>query len=297
MSIRQEYFEYLDHLGRTVTLREFFENDQSPDMVALRHDVDHDMDVALEMAYWEAQRGVRSTYYVLHTADYWKEPQFSDKCLQLQDYGHEVGLHVNILTEWMGGGSEAPAEELKKLLTPLRDDGVRIDGVAPHGDRLCYDRQFINYWCFSELRPEHPAVAESGLSAEGIPAESEQYAIAYPASGQLVRPDGKTFDLWSISMNEIGIAYDAVHVRMDSYYTDTGGGWNRSPDPRQRDLGSGRHQVLVHPVHWREPQRAVFFLSTARSGSKWLVNLLDQATPLTARHEFSLNHRFADGHR
>jgi hypothetical protein len=36
----------------------------------------------------------------------------------------------------------------------------------------------------------------------------------------------------------------------------------------------------------------IFFLSTARSGSKWLASILDQASPLTARHEFSLNHRY-----
>jgi hypothetical protein len=295
MSIQPEYFEYLDHFGQTVTLRRFVEDDRTPDMVALRHDVDYDLDLALEMAYWEAERKIRASYYLLHTADYWNDPHLRDKCLQLQDFGHEVGLHLNILTEWMSGKTDDPASSLKQIIRPLQEAGVQICGVSSHGDRLCYEKGYINYWCFSELRPDDPATAESGLSAEGTIAEGEQYSIAYPESHQLVRADGKAFNLWSVSMAELGIAYEAARLPCDAYYTDSGGEWSRTKDPKGENLSKGRHQVLMHPVHWRGPQRVYFFLSTARSGSKWLINILDKATPLTARHEFSLNHIFKDG--
>ena len=58
MSVRQDYFEYLAHFGHTVTVRELADAPGQPDMVALRHDVDHDLDVALEMAYWERWSGL-----------------------------------------------------------------------------------------------------------------------------------------------------------------------------------------------------------------------------------------------
>ena len=295
MSIRSDYFKYLTHLGKTVTVRELFENPYVPDMIALRHDVDYDLDLAIEMSYWERESGIRSTYFLLHSAPYWNDLRFIEKCLQIQDFGHEIGLHLNILAEWMRCKVDNLASYLERLLASLRKSGIRVTGVSAHGDRLCYERQFVNYWCFSELRPSDPVIAESGISAEGIPVKEENFQIRYPESHRITRGDDNVFDLWSISMKGLGFDYDATHVPYDSYYTDSGGRWHRSPDPGNHILTSGRHQILMHPIYWRGPQKIYFFLSAARSGSKWLANFLEQATPLRARHEFTLNHRFVEG--
>ena len=295
MSISPDYFKYLNHFGKTVTVRELFENKYTPNMLALRHDVDHNLDLALEMSYWEKERGISSSYFLLHSADYWNDSQFIEKCLQIQDFGHEVGLHLNILAEWMRNKADNLSLCLEKTIAPLREAGVRLSGVSTHGDRLCYERQFINYWCFSELRPLNPVMTESGICAEGIAIKEENFQIKYPESHSLVRADGHIFELWSISMKSLGIDYCANHVLYDAYYTDSGGGWYRSSDPMKQTLTSGRYQVLMHPINWRGPQKIYFFLSTARSGSKWLTNFLKQATPLVAQHEFTLNHRFRGG--
>ena len=95
-------------------------------------------------------------------------------------------------------------------------------------------------------------------------------------------------------MEELGLSYDAMHTSYNGYYTDSGGSWNRSQDPLEVNLSEGRQQILVHPEHWRGPQKYFFFLSTARSGSKWLANFLNTATSVHAVHEFTLNHRFKD---
>ena len=295
MSISPEYFKYLNHFGKTVTVREFFENAHAPDMIALRHDVDHNLDLALEMSYWEKERGIRSSYFLLHSAVYWNDSRFVEKCLQIQDFGHEVGLHLNILTEWMIGKIDDLSLFLEKLIAPIRKAGVRLSGISTHGDRLCYERQFVNYWCFSELRPHDPVKTESGICAEGIFVKEEKFQIRYPSAHRLVHKDGRYFDLWSISMKTLGIDYEASHVPYDSYYTDTGGGWYRSTNPLKNTLTAGRHQILMHPINWRGQQKIYFFLSTARSGSKWLANFLKQATPLKAQHEFTLNHRYRAG--
>ena len=147
---------------------------------------------------------------------------------------------------------------LEKVIAPLRKAGVRLSGVSSHGDRLCYKRQFINYWCFSELRQPDPATAESGICAEGIDVKEEKFQIRYPSSHRLVRADGHIFELWSISMKSLGIDYCANHVLYDAYYTDSGGGWYRSSDPMKHTLTSGRHQVLMHPIYWRGPQKSTF---------------------------------------
>lgn len=295
VSLSPLYFEYLEHFGATVTVREFLQQPDVPNLVALRHDVDHDLDLALEMAYWEHQRGIRSTYYLLHSAPYWRDARLLDKGLQLQDFGHEVGLHLNVLTEWFQGRIADVAQALAQLLQTLRTGGIQVTGVSAHGDRMCYEHQFSNGWCFSEFRHPDPAAAQAGMSAEDIPVADPKFQLRYPENHHLVRPDGARFDLWSISMGELGIEYMASRVGWDAYFTDSGGNWKRSPDPLKCDLRTGRHQVLIHPIYWRGPQRIYFFLSTARSGSKWLVNLLDRATPLRAQHEFMLNHRYQNG--
>jgi len=294
MSIRSEYSEYLEHFGNTVTLNEFAANVDEPNLLALRHDVDHDMDLAMEMAFWEKEKGFRSTFYLLHTADYWNDPQFIDKALQIQDFGHEIGLHVSVLSEWMRGNLNDAYEELKKILDQLRQSELKISGISTHGDPLCYQKQFINYWCFAELKPDDPVHAESGLSAEGIAAENEKHRILYPMSHCLIREDGRDFPLWSIPMEELGLSYETVHVSYDAYYTDSHGKWHRSQDPLHIDFSHGRHQILIHPEHWRGLQKMYFFLSAARSGSKWLANFLNTATPMYALHEFTLNYRFKE---
>ena len=64
MSIKPEYFEYLEHIGSSVTLREFTTNLDQPNLVTLRHDVDHDIDLALEMSLCEKDRGIHSTVFL-----------------------------------------------------------------------------------------------------------------------------------------------------------------------------------------------------------------------------------------
>ena len=100
MTIKDDYFRYLDHIGTSVPMRALAAHPEWTDVIALRHDIDHDLDLALEMAHHEHERGIQATYFLLHTTDYWNDPRFAQRCAQLQAYGHEIGLHLNLLTEW-----------------------------------------------------------------------------------------------------------------------------------------------------------------------------------------------------
>jgi hypothetical protein len=297
MAIAERYHAYLDHFGPTVTLEEFH-GSGAADLVALRHDVDHDLDVALEMAFWEHDRGVRSSYFLLHSSPYWDDDRFDDKVLQIQDFGHEIGLHHNVLTEWVRGETDDVEARLAEHVGRLRELGIRLRGAAAHGDKACYEHGFANYWCFEELRPLDPVSFEGARSAEGVAETDERFQLAYPSDHLLRRPDGATFKLWSVSMGALGLDYEAVRTAYDSYFTDSGGEWKRSADPLTVDLSRGRHQVLVHPEYWQDDAKRIwFFLSTARSGSRWLAEMLDRATPALARHEFTLNHDPTDTDR
>lgn len=296
MSISADYFRYLDHFGPVTTLREMAGDPARENVIALRHDVDHDLDAALEMSCWEHRRGQHATYFVLDTAPYWNTTDFLDKCRQLAEFGHEVGLHLNALCKWVSGAVNDVQQDLEASLERLRSVGIDIDSISTHGDRLCYERHFINYWCFQDLRPADPAARENGLSAEGIAVSDPRFQIGYPTTHALKREDGTEFPLWSIPMSSVKLRYEAMHIPYDRYFTDSGGSWSRTPDPIAHDLTRGRNQILIHPEHWRGLQKLYFFLSTPRSGSKWLSEFLDRATPLRGTHEFTLNHRYQDGH-
>ena len=291
MTIKKDYLRYLDHIGTSVPMRELAAHPEWTDVIALRHDIDHDLDLALEMAHHEHESGIRATYFLLHTCDYWNDPRFTQKCAQLQAYGHEIGLHLNLLTEWFQGQRETLESRLSQLLAHLRAGSLEVVGTSAHGDQACYKRGFINYWIWKELRGDQPEQTERGLSAEGIPIAESQWQVPYPNNHRLRRDDGTELELWSESLADHGLTYDAVHVPNAQYWTDTGGSWNRSADPLKADLSKGRHQILVHPHWWRGPKRTYFVLGTARTGSKWLVNFVDQATSTHALHEWTLNHR------
>lgn len=65
--------------------------------VILRHDIDNDIEKAAELAAFEGDGGVFSTYFVLVTSDFYNV--FSKKSVEglrrIRSYGHEIGLHFD----------------------------------------------------------------------------------------------------------------------------------------------------------------------------------------------------------
>jgi hypothetical protein len=286
MSIKIEYFDYLAHFEETLTLSEY--SNTTNNAIALRHDIDHSIDVALEMAYWESSKGIKATYFILDTAQYFSDPRILEKCYQIQEFGHEVGIHLNSITRWFECGDD-PYSDLKKQLLYFREAGIKVSGTSAHGDRSCYNNHFINYWLFRDLKGAGFLEREVQLNAEGVFEPDDRKRVGPPVD-QLFRPNGDVLKLWNTTQEEMGLAYEASHLEYDEYYSDSGGSWKRSPNPLNKNLKNKRVQILMHPIHWRAPRKIYFFLSTARSGSKWLATMLDQASSCTASHEYTLNH-------
>lgn len=67
--------------------------------VILRHDIDYDLKKSLELAELENKLGVKSTYFVLLTSDFYNV--FSNQSLRvlekLRYFGHDIGLHFDEL--------------------------------------------------------------------------------------------------------------------------------------------------------------------------------------------------------
>lgn len=63
----------------------------------LRHDIDYDMKKAVEMARYEMEKGVNSTYFVLLTSEFYNvfALHTNQMLRKIQQYGHEIGLHFD----------------------------------------------------------------------------------------------------------------------------------------------------------------------------------------------------------
>jgi hypothetical protein len=294
MTLKSSYFDLLDHLGPTQPVSEMPPGASEQNLVCLRHDIDHSLDVALEAAFWEHDRGMKATYYLLNSTEYWNDPDFDIKVRQLLAFGHEVGVHVNSVANWLGGTCASPAEDLNAALERLRNLGAQATSTAAHGDKLCYQHGVTNFWMFSEEVPYSDA--PETISAEGIMVSDPAYQIKLPKEKTLTRADGQTFELGSQKLSDFGLSFLGHRAEWDSYFTDSGGNWTRTLDPMDvSDIRKGRTMVLVHPIHWRAPPRQIYILSPARSGSTWLARVADQASSAMGLHEQTLNHRNVEG--
>ena len=212
------YARFLDRLGGrdVVPLRDFA---RGAGDLALRHDVDDRLESALVLARLEADRGLRATYFALHTAPYWREPDLLPRLLRLQELGHEVGFHNDLVTLERVHGVDV-AEYAPRELERLRAAGLDVVGAAAHGSPWCHRLGFHNNYVFSGW--DEPVA--------GFPS-TEVRSKLNPAT--------------------LGLEYEAYHVPRDVYFSDSSFVGGRRRHPADLELVPGRRTiVLVHPCHW-----------------------------------------------
>lgn len=93
----------------------------------LRHDVDFSPSAALRMAEFEADRGVRATYFLLLSAAEYNllDPEHCRLPARLVELGHEVGLHYDL------GTFDVVAPESRPGLLCLQADILATLSSAP----------------------------------------------------------------------------------------------------------------------------------------------------------------------
>jgi hypothetical protein len=95
----------------------------------LRHDVEWDLKRTLAIVEIEKRHGMRSSLYFRVDTKVYDLPTMR----RLQDDGFEIGYHYNTLDRCRGDFSRAITlfeQDIKRL----RDAGLKIDTVIPHGD-------------------------------------------------------------------------------------------------------------------------------------------------------------------
>lgn len=130
--------QFFAKASAVVAMQEVHAGNRAPSVIGLRHDCDagHSLATAVKMAEWEAERGYRATYYVLHTSPYWNFLDFRASLDRIACLGHEIGLHVDCLAHALRTGGD-PDDILWDALQELRGYGFPVRGVAGHGNPLC----------------------------------------------------------------------------------------------------------------------------------------------------------------
>ena len=236
---------------RVVAMEEVFDGDRAPNVIGLRHDCDagHSLATAVKMARWEAERGYRSTYFLLHTSPYWKYPEFEAMVDEIASCGHEIGIHTNALVEALRTGQD-PDLILERAIGRLRALGYPVRGTVGHGDSLCLRDRADN---------ESPF------------ANDEQFVgherAAHGEPDRLIVRGSRSLRLRPRDLSDFGLEYDALWCAVPWPFrcSDSGGRWinpgfeetaekfavqievTRLPaateDPRQLHL-------LTHPDWW-----------------------------------------------
>jgi hypothetical protein len=245
--LHRHYERLLDALAdqsrfRVVPLAEFADAPRDRIVVALRHDVDERFKSALEMAPLEAERGLRATYFILHTAPYYAtvgrgradhHESLIPGLRRLQEMGHEVGWHNDLVTLQCVLGIE-PRSYLANELDWLRGHGIEVRGTSSHGSYWAHRLRYHNNYFFEDFADE---------VHDGFP------------NNDVVEVGTRRCELSKGRLAEFGFEYEAYHLGEDRYFSDArfdaaGRRWHTDQVDLE-DLQPGeRVIVLTHPDSW-----------------------------------------------
>ncbi len=208
--------------------------DNSRVVVGLRHDIDWNPFKALEMARMEYDFGIRATYFILPTSDYYG---YLDKSgfvrnfpmdtlyRKLYETGAEIGIHNDLLTVMMEYKID-PFTFNQDDISYFRSLKIPIYGTSSHGSPVA--RATVpNYQIFSDF------------------AKSDSVGFR-----------GIFYPLGKHSLNEYGFEYEAYFINFNYYFSESGGKWN---DPGgfnsilnklENSIPGDRIQILTHPEWW-----------------------------------------------
>lgn len=216
-----------------------FDKTTSKDKVILtmRYDVDWDIKSAVRFAYREHKYGIRSSYYILHTAGYYgkisgneffRNNDLLDYMRKIQDdFGQEIGIHNDLITLGLVYGL-SPKKFLSDELFYLRINGINIFGTTYHGSKYCYYYNYSNAYFWKD----YPDNINYTLLRKGM--------TLYP-----IEKD---------SMKNYNLEYEGGLLKKDYFFADVdfinGKRWNMSMINLDTIQPGKKVIILLHPEYW-----------------------------------------------
>jgi hypothetical protein len=238
-----EYDKFLNYISASdhfllVKLKDFNKTTSTDKVVlALRYDIDDDIEAAVKFAYREHKYGIKSTYFILHTAPYYgnfvgntfnRNDRIVFYIKKIQDYfGHEIGFHNDLLTLQIVYDIP-PKYYLKNELAYLRGNKIEISGTAYHGSPYCYTYKYSNVFFWLDWP------------------NSENYVF--------VTKDNKTIKLEKDSLKNYNLDYEAGLLNQDYFYSDANfegeNRWNMKMVNLDTIKPGKKVIIMLHPQHW-----------------------------------------------
>ena len=117
--------------------------------VIMRHDIDYSLQKSVELAEFENQLGIQSTYFILISSPFYNivSKDAVEKIKKIQNAGHEIGLHFDELNydeseyDKIGGVEKAIYREIDLMNTILECDikSVSMHRPSPKTLQASYD--------------------------------------------------------------------------------------------------------------------------------------------------------------
>lgn len=240
----KKYDEFIKHLSSSdrfmLVTQKDFKNVSATNkvIISLRYDIDDNIEEAVRFAYRENKYGIKSTYYVLHTAGYYgvtdvnyfkRNNKVAKYLFKMQnDYGQEIGWHNDLVTIQIVYNLDSRVF-LRNELEWLRGNGVNIYGTNSHGSGYCYQYHYVNAYFWNHT---------IGSS------EGNFYNWIY------VPKDGKNIVIEKDDLSSYNLTYDGDLNHADIFLTDSGREWYMEKVNFDTIPLGKKVIVLLHPQHW-----------------------------------------------
>jgi hypothetical protein len=102
--------------------------------VIFRHDVDFDLEKVLRIAQIEAENGVKSTYFVLLTSDFYNvlSKQSGEILKTIQGFGHSIGLHFDETRYEIANKTQLQGCVMREQALLYEIIGAEVEAVSMH---------------------------------------------------------------------------------------------------------------------------------------------------------------------
>jgi hypothetical protein len=227
-------------------------------VLSIRHDVDDNINSAIKFAYRESKYGIKSTYFILHTASYYgvtkknnfnRNDQIKDYLLKIQNsFYHEVGFHNDLVTLQVVYRI-SPRKFLKDELEWLRNNGLIISGSVAHGSTYCYMYHYLNSY-FWEGYNQYP---ESNFLNWGDIKKNNQQIII-EKDRKLSKANTELIVFEKDKMSNYGLDYEGYDLKWDYYFSDSnlinGKQWQMGMVNWDTIKPGKKVVLLLHPQRW-----------------------------------------------
>lgn len=136
-----------------------FEESKKSKKILLRHDIDYSLEYAYEIAKIEASIGVKSTYFLLFSSEFYNilDDVNIDLARKISELGHEVGLHYDVVV--LQKNNHLDPKDLLVYQAELlgKITGEEIESIAMHnpsinGEDIFKETNFNNAYSSKYLK-------------------------------------------------------------------------------------------------------------------------------------------------